>query len=154
VRFGAIGGAFSIDWRDRKPGRSWWPEEVTTVDDVERLGTAPLDVLVTHEAPAGVPFEGYRLPEEDEVRAEEVRRYIRAATEATQPRMVLHGHWHRRHTYELAWPTEDHGELAWRSTLVEGLAADVQGDFQAWGVLDLDPLSFSGGDRSAGYEQR
>lgn len=146
VRFGALGGAFSIDWRDREPGKSWWPEEIPTVEDVERLGTAPLDVLVTHEAPAGVPLEGYRLPAEDEVRAEEVRRHVRSAVEATLPTLVLHGHWHRRNTYELAWPTEKRGELVWRSTLVEGLAADVQRDSQAWAILELDPLRFSGGD--------
>jgi Icc-related predicted phosphoesterase len=146
VRFGALGGAFSIDWRDRKPGTSWWPEEVTTPADVERLGTAPLDVLVTHEAPAGVPLEGYRLPAGDAIRAQQVRQCVRAATEATRPKLVLHGHWHRRNSYELTWPVEHCGELVWRSALVEGLAADVQGDRRAWGVLALEPLCFSGGD--------
>lgn len=146
VRFGALGGAFSIDWRDRTPRKSWWPEEVTTMADVDALGTAPLDVLVAHDAPAGVPLEGFRLPAEDEVRSDEVRRLVRAATEATRPRLVLHGHWHRRHSYELAWPVEQDGQLAWRSAEVEGLAADVQGDYQAWGVLDLAPLRFSGGE--------
>lgn len=114
--------------------------------DVDALGTAPLDVLVAHDAPAGVPLEGFRLPAEDEVRSDEVRRLVRAATEATRPRLVLHGHWHRRHSYELAWPVEQDGQLAWRSAEVEGLAADVQGDYQAWGVLDLAPLRFSGGE--------
>ncbi len=37
-------------------------------------------------------------------------------------------------------------QLMWRSVQVEGLAADVQGDFQAWGVLELDPLRFVGGE--------
>jgi hypothetical protein len=146
VRFGALGGAFSIDWRDRKPGKSWWPQETTRTDDIERLGTAHLDVLVTHDAPAGVPLAGFRLPTEDEVRAEEVRRLVREATEATEPKLVLHGDWHRRNTYELAWPTEENGQLLWRSTVVEGLAADVHGDFQAWGILDLAPLAFTGGE--------
>jgi hypothetical protein len=146
VRFGALGGAFSIDWRDRTPGHSWWPEEVTTAADVETLGTAPLDVLVAHDAPTGVPLESYRLPAEDEVRSDEVRRLVRAATAATLPQLLLHGHWHRRHSYELAWPLEEDGRLVWRSVQVEGLASDVQGDFQAWGVLELDPLRFIGGE--------
>ncbi len=146
VRFGALGGAFSIDWRDRTAGKSWWPEEITTPADVDALGDGRLDVLVAHEAPEGVPLEGFRLPAEDQVRTDEVRRLVRAATEATQPKLVLHGHWHRRHTYELSWPVEEDGELAWRSVLVEGLAADIQGDFQAWGVLELEPLRFVGGE--------
>jgi len=34
------------------------------------------------------------------------------------------------------------GELLWRTTQVEGLAADVQHDQRAWAVPDLDPLTF------------
>src|SRR4051812_11791514 len=30
VRFGALGGAFSVDWRQRTPGADWWPQEVPT----------------------------------------------------------------------------------------------------------------------------
>src|SRR5207302_2100931 len=126
VRFGALGGAFSIDWRDRTPGKSWWPEEVTTASDVERLGGEPLDVLVAHEAPAGVPLAGFRLPVEDEVRSEEVRQLVRAAVQATRPRLVLHGHWQKRNSHELSWPAELFGRLDWSSTQVEGLGADVQ----------------------------
>lgn len=92
------------------------------------------------------PLESFRLPAEDEARSDEVRRLVRAATEATRPKLVLHGHWHRRNSYELAWPVEQDGQLAWRSVQVEGLAADVQGDFQASGLLELDPLRFSGGE--------
>ena len=146
VRFGALGGAFSIDWRDRTAGKSWWPAEVTRADDVEALGGAPLDVLVAHEAPDGVPLTGFQLPADDQVRTDDVRRLIREATIATQPKLVLHGHWHRRHSFELAWAVEQEGQLAWRSAQVEGLAADVQGDARAWGILELDPLTFRGGD--------
>lgn len=154
VRFGALGGAFSIDWRDRVPGTSWWPEEVTTDSDVELLGSAPLDVLVSHEAPAGIPLAGFPLPASDQVRTEEVRELIRAAVEATQPRLVLHGHWHRRYTYELTWTTAKDGGFEWRSTVVEGLAADVQRDVRAWGVLELDPLRFIGGETTASHRRR
>lgn len=58
---------------DRTPGKSWWPEEVTTTADLETLGTAPVDVLVSPEGPAGAPLEGFRLPAEDQVRTDEVR---------------------------------------------------------------------------------
>jgi len=146
VRFGALGGAFSIDWRDRTPGKSWWPQEITTQADVETLGDEALDVLVSHEAPADVPLTGFRLPAEDQVRTDEVRELVRDAVRATQPKLVLHGHWHRRNSCEVAWPVEENGDLAWRSARVEGLAADVQGDLDAWGVLELEPLAFFGGE--------
>ena len=146
VRFGALGGAFSIDWRDRVPGRSWWPDEVTTAADVERLGGAALDVLLTHDAPAGVPLGGVRLPDADQVRTDEVRALLAEAVKATSPRLVLHGHWHRRYSYELTWPAAVEGGAGWRATQVEGLASDVERDARAWGVLDLEPLRFTGGE--------
>lgn len=146
VRFGGLGGAFSIDWRDRTPGETWWPQEVTTEGDVEALGADRLDVLVTHEAPAGIPLAHYRLPVEDQVRTDEVRELVRDAIVATSPALVMHGHWHHRYSHELSWPLERDGQLDWGHTQVEGLAADVQGDGCAWGVLDLATLRFRGGE--------
>jgi hypothetical protein len=149
MRFGALGGAFSIDWRSRRPGSSWWPEEVTTAEDVEALGSGALDVLVAHDAPAGVPLQGLALPEIDQVRSDEVRALVAAAVKATMPKLVLHGHWHRRHSFELTWPVGGGGALEWAHTQVEGLASNVEHDHRAWGVLDLDPLRFTGGEELA-----
>lgn len=146
VRFGALGGAFSIDWRSRRPGRSWWPEEVTTAEDVETLGSGALDVLVAHDAPAGVPLQGLALPDVDQVRSDEVRALVASAVKATTPKLVLHGHWHRRHSFDLTWPVGGSGALEWAHTQVEGLASNVEHDHRAWGVLDLDPLRFTGGE--------
>jgi hypothetical protein len=146
VRFGALGGAFSIDWRSRRAGSSSWPEEVTTTDDVEALGSDSLDVLVAHEAPAAVPLVGITLPDVDQIRTDEVRALVAAAVKATTPTLVLHGHWHRRHSFELTWPVDHGGELEWRHTQVEGLASNIEHDHRAWGVLDLDPLRFTGGE--------
>lgn len=146
VRFGALGGAFSIDWRSRRPGSSWWPEEVTTAEDVEALGSGALDVLVAHDAPAGVPLQGLALPDVDQVRSDEVRALVAAAVKATMPKLVLHGHWHRRHSFELTWPVSGGGALDWAHTQVEGLASNIEHDHRAWGVLDLDPLRFTGAE--------
>lgn len=145
VRFGALGGAFSIDWRERRVGTSWWPEEVTTAKDVEKLGSGPLDVLVTHDAPEGVPLSGLRLPVEDQVRTDAVRSLVADAVKATSPALVLHGHWHRRHSFELSWPIGIDGRLEWGHAQVEGLASNVEYDARAWGVLELDPLRFVAG---------
>ena len=146
VRFGALGGAFSVDRRERVQGESWWPAEVTTDADVERLGDGPLDVLVTHDAPEGTPLRGLGLPPVDQVLADEVRARIRSAVESTGPRLLLHGHWHHRYSHELTWPTTVDGELAWRATQVEGLAADVQRNRRSWGILELEPLRFVDAD--------
>lgn len=139
LRFGAVGGAFSVDWRHRTPGASWWPDHENVTDaDVERLGTEPLDVLVTHDVPRGVPMHrvsSFRLRPEDESNCALTRERLRDAVEATQPSLVVHGHWHWRHGTDLDWPGPD-GER--RRTRVEGFGANVDGDVEwATGVLDL-----------------
>jgi len=124
VRFGALGGAFSLDWRGRLPGVTWWPgaEEVQP-EDVERLSAAPLDVLLTHDAPLGAepqpPFATIH-PLEDEHRAWVSRRLLLDAIEATRPTLVLHGHWHHRNSQVIELP-----DCAVR---VEGLASNLEGD--------------------------
>lgn len=139
VSFGALGGAFSIDWHRRTPGRSWWPEEVTTEADVELLGDAPLDVLLCHDGPAGFPANhSIQVGPADEARSYEVRMLLAQAAAATRPRLVLHGHWHRRHSTELTLPS---GHV----TRVEGLASDNERDGRSWGVLTLPTLTFLGG---------
>ncbi len=142
VRFGALGGAFSVDRRQRTKHVSWWPGELLTDVDVERLGEDRLDVLVTHDSPEGTPLRGLELPPLDAVLVDEVRGRIFEAVEAVGPKLVVHGHWHHRYSHELAWPVTVDGELAWRATVVEGLAADVQGDRRAWAILELNPLRF------------
>lgn len=148
VRFGALGGAFSVDWRWRAPGRSWWPDhEMPTDVDVERLGDDPLDVLVSHEVPLGVPLERistFPMKGADRANAERPREVVRDAVEATTPQLVLHGHWHWRHGTDLQW-TDSDGQI--RVTRVEGLGADVDGDVEwASGVLDLrEGVSFPPG---------
>ena len=145
IAFGFLGGAFSVDWRDRTVGRDWWPNEVVDPSDVERLGAEPLDVLVTHDAPDGVHLHsGWRLPADDQVRADESRALLAKAVFATRPRLLLHGHWHHAHQTELAWidreVSERTGEISWASTNVVGLGCDGD-DVHGWAVLDLADLS-------------
>lgn len=84
VRFGALGGAFSSDWEERKKRGDWWPAEALTDEDVEALGHERLDVLVTHDAPIGVPLNsGLRLDPVGEMRGEENRHRVGQAVERT-----------------------------------------------------------------------
>jgi hypothetical protein len=54
VRFGALGGAYSIDRYRGREGWDWFVDEATVPGDVEVLGTERLDVLITHDVPAGI----------------------------------------------------------------------------------------------------
>ena len=143
VRFGALGGAVSIDKRMRTPGWSWWATEMIWPEDVERLGTGALDVLCTHEAPEGVGQPGVdfvQLPirllqEEADSRA--CRRLVEQARQATRPALLLHGHHHMRYRKEM--------DGAGVVTTVEGLGCDMDANGDAWGVLHLPGLGFADG---------
>ncbi len=61
ARFAALGGAGSIDRNTRRIGIDWWPQEELTQFDCDRLVTnvrsqqwARVDVMLTHDAPAGL----------------------------------------------------------------------------------------------------
>lgn len=103
VQFGALGGAFSVDWRHRQTGRDWWPavEEVRP-EDIERLGSGDLDVLVSHDVPSGIPigpgglFSPHPIPEADLARAQVSRDLLLDAVRRTRPELLLCGHHHQR----------------------------------------------------------
>ena len=148
VAFGALGGAFSIDYQRREPGTDWWPGlEEPGREDAARLGGAPLDVLLSHDAPAGargLDAVGHVVATEAALRT---RVLLAEVVKGLRPSLVLHGHWHHRNSTTLSWVdpelTGAEGALTWSETVVEGLAADIQGDTRAWGVLCLDgPGSF------------
>lgn len=158
VRFGALGGAVSLDaWAEQagvvfggqpyRPGWDWFPaDEAPVLKDVLRLVEAgELDVLLSHDSPAGVDlsrFEGFKgITFEPEVMAacNEVRMFIAGAAVATHAPLLVHGHWHARHTSVLAA-----GEYLCQ---VEGLASNIMNygrDGRAFLFLDLDPTAPEG----------
>ena len=56
IRVGGLGGAYSVDREWRTEGKDLWADlEEPTLTEAERLiASAPIDVLLTHEAPSGV----------------------------------------------------------------------------------------------------
>ena len=106
VNFGSLGGAGSIDRNLRVEGKSWWPEEEILLEDVVLLeqkmvdaGWGQIDVLITHDAPAGLRREpgGAKpvwLTPEVEYYCYQQRVLLREAADRTAPKMLVHGHWH------------------------------------------------------------
>jgi hypothetical protein len=99
--FLGCGGAHSVDRQWREPGTSWWREETITDADATRCTTGgPVDVLVSHDCPAGVPIPGLaepaapRFPPEDLALANEHRRRLRRIVDTCRPRTIVHGHYH------------------------------------------------------------
>lgn len=107
LRFLALGGAASVDRSLRGPGE-WWPQELTSDDDVARaIDGGACDILVAHDAPAGVELPPSALgppgawPGEDILLAGRNRARLREVVEAVKADRVICGHYHVRHDADL-----------------------------------------------------
>lgn len=123
----------------------WWRDrELVQPADVEILGDGRLDVLFTHDAPAGAePTDTMLNDLQDEAIARRNGRLVLSVVERTQPDLVVHGHWHLRQSRSLAISGLD------RPVRVEGLASNLDDHRSAWGVLSLPDLKFVDGSALA-----
>jgi Icc-related predicted phosphoesterase len=95
LRFGSVGGAYSVDRRFRTEGISWFKEEVPQYSYVDDLPDR-LDVLLTHEAPKNlaVEFGWEKLHVDDPDLSAQSQAVIDLAIRKTNPIVAIHGHWH------------------------------------------------------------
>ena len=136
TRFGALGGAVSPDKRDPRVRRWRWPEEATTEEDLRRFidnaGTehsGQADVLFTHDAPTearGLRGQMVGVPWDVRQEMDETRRLLSRAMHQTEPRFVIHGHWHQSNREQVGPSTE-----------IIGLSEDGRRNHLA--LLTLDP---------------
>jgi Icc-related predicted phosphoesterase len=106
TRMAALGGAASVDKAFRVEGKTWWGQEEITEADCEQLvanvqkeNWEKVDVMVTHDAPAGLTRKGMQpkphwLTPEIEHYSWTQRVRLREALDQVQPRWLVHGHWH------------------------------------------------------------
>jgi hypothetical protein len=104
---GGIGGAFSVDFEHRTEGKSWCADEEPTAEEAQQLvAGGPVDILITHDAPAGVPRRGeFDLSPEIEDRAGRTRILLREVIDSLEPANVFCGHWHQRKIHEVDHPS-------------------------------------------------
>ncbi|MDN4478644.1 metallophosphoesterase [Demequina sp. SYSU T00039] len=138
------GGAASVDrayrhYRQTITGmRTWWPQEEISDADVQATTSGGhADIMVTHDAPNGVPSIAARIAGNpgftlsDLLYADEVRARLTEAFKAVQPALLLHGHYH--------FSVDEQVAFDGFSTRVFGLAGDE--DPMSLGVLDLESLT-------------
>lgn len=98
VRFAALGGARSVDWSARKPGKEWWIEESTDLAAIEHLKTQEFDILVTHDVPAGIPLhfvDRNDTPSWWDIEGAEAHRIpLGQVVQSARPDYVISGHMH------------------------------------------------------------
>lgn len=104
VYMASLGGAGSIDLKERVEGKSWWRQEELTQQDVDTLALnfdkwdlPRIDVMMSHESPAGI-----YLGPKGNLHSPEIEHYcyiqrvlLRDALDIVAPRSLVHGHWHR-----------------------------------------------------------
>lgn len=106
VRFGFLGGAYSIDKDYRSEGLNWWPEETPTREEAEPLMGEDLDILVTHDIPDTFkPARYMNVGAEHEAASKPTRELIQEVVNATNPAHVFSGHWHQ-HNVQMVGTTK------------------------------------------------
>jgi predicted phosphodiesterase len=124
----ALGGAASVDRLGRVPGKSWWPEELLSTEDIEYASRpGKVDVIISHDVPTGVDIPGFGpglAPNMDSgfplitlLESIEHRRKVRQVVDAVKPSMIIAGHYHIPYTRYL--------DATYGKVLVLGLNADA-----------------------------
>ena len=99
-----LSGAVSVDRNRLTPGRTWWPQEAMTDDDVDRatVGSTLVDVVVSHDVPTSVNVPGLggssRWPADALADAAAHRDRLELVAQHVKPRVWVAGHHHRRYT--------------------------------------------------------
>lgn len=124
----ALGGATSLDRKRRIPGRSWWSqEEITERDVAAATADGFVDVMLTHDCPAGVPIPGLTegWDPHELLRAHAHQQRLARVVHAVRPELLIHGHFHTRYDDRLNYHVEDQLDgpvRAWCA--VHGLGSD------------------------------
>lgn len=141
-KFLSFGGAPSIDFQFRKPGRSWWAEEMIRDSDIMRLeDRGEIDVMLAHDSPDGgtaavqkiidTPSHLSGWSDKALEYAREGRIKMNQAVELVDPRVFAHGHYHVKDSRGDA-----DQERLYLSLDMDGLPGNV-------GILDLEEMKFT-----------
>lgn len=102
----ALGGATSLDRKHRKPHLSWWTQESITQGQAQSaIDGGHADVMVTHDAPAGIHIPGL-LPDsmwdaQELHTAKQHQALLASVVHAVKPKKLFHGHFHIRYATDL-----------------------------------------------------
>ena len=121
-----MGGADSIDKKERTSGRDWFPEELITEADLARLPDCRVDIVISHTCPTRFDISEH-FPEKE---ADPSRKFLDVVLDRYKPARWYFGHWHKflegKHK-NCRWKglnsLNRHGGFAW---LGEGKSAEAR----------------------------
>lgn len=90
-----VGGAMSIDARDRLIGISWWADEELAYDEfekvIENFAKERPEIVVSHDC----PMEATQIMTGSNAKKSKTSQALQACFETHQPRLWVYGHYHR-----------------------------------------------------------
>lgn len=100
-----IGGAWSIDWQRRVPGRSWWPDEELSHQELEELiekyEKVKPEIMITHDFPTSAAYEMFLKETNGKQFLTRTGEALDAMFKIHTPKLWLAGHWHIDKTMEM-----------------------------------------------------
>jgi hypothetical protein len=94
-----IGGAESIDKEYRIPGKTWFPEESITQEDLDKLPDIKPDIIISHTCPAFVMEEMNMTYWGDKSPDEQSPTLLNKVYEKYKPARWYYGHFHQEFRY-------------------------------------------------------
>jgi len=94
VSYMGYGGAYSVDWKDRIEGQTWWRGELINPFHLDSVSDEHVDVLLTHDAPYD---NGQWITYKDDLPVSVAQRqYVKELLDKVQPVYHFCGHHHTR----------------------------------------------------------
>jgi predicted phosphodiesterase len=140
---GSLGGANSIDYRQRVYNRlGWWPGEQITDADLAALGTQRVDVLLGHDAPMSqrltnrlIPSEHLWDPEGLEYSKQGQAMFHRGFLQV-RPSVVFSGHYH-----QFVDTTEEFVDADGEAFTARSVVLNMEGRYPSLAALEVSSLS-------------
>jgi hypothetical protein len=136
----ALGGAVSPDRSVRTDQIDWFPQERITLLQAEKAcADGHADVMLTHDAPKGVPLQYMNPPPssfapEDLRMSEQHRELMFSVVNEVEPSYLIHGHYHQGYPMwrKIIMP---HGTLNVASLHMDGCTGN-------WGILNTQTMEW------------
>lgn len=138
----ALGGAVSLDRKQRREGVSWFPEEeITDEQELAVMMDGHADVMAVHECPwravqhLALDVDDGTWDPEELARSFRHSQRLQRIVDQVQPRYLMHGHLHMAYRRELPF---NHG-------LCEVTGLDMDGSRHNALILDVNTMEWGPG---------